>query len=310
MLNVLKLSDMKRLLMTLSLILVASVVSAQNHLITRADVYLGNEGLVFPDLTTRIAVDVTVASEEFVAGPYARYAQKYLGVRASLSDKTTHEITSAEISLLDGASFPVAGQLPEDKSYSEGYFGSDREYARILPDRLNAGVVTTEQAAQSAANEIFRLRRQRLDLISGEEGENVFGAGLKAALDELYALENAYTSLFLGKRVVSTTVRRYVVLPDAEHKSYIVCRFSEVDGLLPSNDLSGDVVLLQIRPSGKDAVQGLREAGEKEQSILYRVADNSECLLIWGTSEIAHSVLPLYPFGRNVKVALPQQGKK
>lgn len=301
---------MKRLLMTLALMLVACVVSAQNHLITRADVYLDGNNLVFPDLTTRIAVDVTVSSEEFVAGPYARYAQKYLGVRASLSDKTTHEITSAEISLLEGASFPVAGSLPKNERSAEGYFGSDIDYARILPDRLSSGAVTTEQAAQSAANEIFRLRRQRLDLISGEEGENVFGAGLKAALDELYALEEAYTSLFLGKRVVSTTSRRYVVQPDAEHKSYIVCRFSSLDGLLPSTDLTGDVVLLQIRPSGRDAVEGLREAGEKEQSMLYRVADNSECLLIWGADEIAHSVLPLYTFGRDVKVALPQQGKK
>ncbi len=300
---------MKKLLPTLLLLLIAYTVSAQNHLITRAEVYQGADGLVFPDLTTNIAVDLTVTSERFVAGPYARYAQKYLGVRASLSDKATYEITDARISLLDGVSYPLAEELPAPTRIVEGYFGGDEEYARILPDRMNASPVSAEQAAQHAAEEIFRLRRQRLELISGDEGENVFGAGLQAALDELYALENSYTALFLGKRVIETKCRRYVIQPDVEHKSYIVCRFSDVDGLLPSTDLSGDVVLLRITPSGSDAVQGVREALPKESSMAYRIADNSECMLLWGTSEVAHAVLPLFTFGRDVKVAVPQSKK-
>ena len=170
---------------------------------------------------------------------------------------------------------------------------------------MSAANVDSENAARSAAAEIFRLRRQRLDLITGEAGENVFGAGLAAALEELHELENAYTELFLGKHSVVTETRRYTVTPSANRTSYIVCRFSMQTGVLPAGDLTGDMVLLQIRPTGEPAVN-LRAAGDKERSVAtMRVADNSVCTLVVNSDEIAQSVLPLLVYGKDVRVAVP-----
>ena len=87
-------------------------------------------------------------------------------------------------------------------------------------------VLALEDAAREAANTIFSLRRHRIELITGEAGENVFGEGLKAALAEIERLEQSYLELFLGKRVVTTETRRYVVYPQSDKKQYIVCRFS------------------------------------------------------------------------------------
>jgi hypothetical protein len=39
-------------------------------------------------------------------------------------------------------------------------------------------VQTTEEQAAATAEMIFSLRKHRLDLITGEAGENVFGGGL------------------------------------------------------------------------------------------------------------------------------------
>ena len=296
---------MKKHLLIIAAMMLAGAAAAQNYTITEASVREGANGIVLPDLTTTLAVDITVTSEQVIAGPYARYAQKYLGVRAPLSDKTTYEISAARVALLGNEqAYPVAGPLPARRERSEGFDGTATEFARILPDRMSAANIDTENAARSAAAEIFKIRRQRRDLITGETGENVFGAGLKVALDELQALERAYTELFLGKHVVATETRRYTVSPVADRTSYIVCRFASQTGLLPANDLSGDVVLLQIRPTGEPAVQGLRQASSKERSVTMRVADNSVCTVVVNSDEVTQSVLPLFVFGKDVNIAV------
>lgn len=296
---------MKRHIMIMAAMMLAGTAAAQNYTITRAAAYESQGSVVLPDLTTTLAVDLTVTTERVIAGPYARYAQKYLGVRAPLSDKTTHEITAAEVALLGSeAAYPVAGPLPGARETAAGFDGSPTEFAKILPDRMSSANVDTENAARAAANEIFKLRRQIRDLVTGETGENVFGAGLKVALDELHALERAYTELFLGKHVVTTETRRYTVNPVADRTSYIVCRFASQTGLLPSTDITGDVVLLQIRPTGEPAVQGLREASSKERSVKMRVADNSVCTVVVNSYDIAQTVLPIFVFGKDVDIAV------
>ena len=167
-------------------------------------------------------------------------------------------------------------------------------------------ILSLEDAARSAAEQIFALRRHRLELITGEAGEHVFGEGLKSALNEIDRLEQEYLELFLGKQVRTTAGYRYLVYPSADKKQYIFCRFSPAAGLLPENDLSGDMVVLQIEPSGNTSCSV--EAGPKESSVVMcRVADPSTCTVIAGGQEYARAVLPLFEFGRTVRVALPRR---
>ena len=98
-----------------------------------------------------------------------------------------------------------------------------------------------------------------------------------------------------------------MVYPQTDKKQYIVCRFSPAGGLLPENDLSGDIVLLQIEPSGAEAGAGL-EAGPKETNVVRcRVADPSTCTVLSGGQEYARTVLPVFEFGRTINVALPRR---
>lgn len=43
--------------------------------------------------STTISLDVEAVQEKFYAGPYARYAEKYLGIKARQTDETTFQIT-------------------------------------------------------------------------------------------------------------------------------------------------------------------------------------------------------------------------
>lgn len=297
---------MKCKLLALALLL-AGGATAQNPYIALQGATETVEGIRISQLRTILAVDITVECDRILTGPYARYAQKYLGVRAALADKTTWSLTGAQIALLDGATYLNATAPNAGTTQVQNYLDSQEEFQRLPSDKLDMTTPSLEDAARMAAERVFSLRRHRLELITGEAGENVFGEGLKAALAELDRQEQAYLELFFGKHVVTTSTRRYVVYPQSEKNQYIVCRFSPAAGLLPENDLSGDIVLLQIEPSGAPVAADL-EAGPKETNVVTcRVADPSTCTVLSGGHEYARSVLPVFEFGRTINVALPRR---
>lgn len=297
---------MKRLLLVLALVATTAGVTAQNPYIALQGATEGADGIAVSQPRTILAVDVRVACETIVAGPYARYAQKYLGVRAPLTDKTIWTVEGASVALLDPAAAFAADSPAGPSTAVVSHAEADGEFPRMPVDKSSATVLALEDAARDAANAIFSLRRHRVELITGEAGENVFGEGLRAALDEIARLEQGYLELFLGKRIVSAESRRYVVSPQADKKQYVVCRFTASEGLLPASDLSGDMVVLQIDPSGNLASD--LEAGPKESSVVAcRLADPSVCTVVCGGREYARTVLPIFEFGRTIQVALPRR---
>lgn len=296
---------MKLRLLTLLLLCCGTAATAQNPYIVLEGATESASGISVSMPQSVIAVDLKVECTTVLCGPYARYAQKYLGVRAPLTDKTTWSIAGARIALAGNAVFEAPAPAP-DATEVLSHIHSERGFAALQPDKSSTMVLSLEDAAQSAADQIFALRRHRLELITGEAGEHVFGEGLKSALAEIDRLEQEYLELFLGKQVLTTCEHRYLIYPSADKKQYVFCRFSPAAGLLPENDLSGDMVLLQIEPSGNTACSV--EAGPKEQNVVKcRVADPATCTVIAAGREYARTVLPLFEFGRTVRVALPRR---
>lgn len=296
---------MKSGLLALAL-LVCGGAAAQNPYIALQGAVETAGGIVVSQPRTVLAVDVTAERDVTLSGPYARYAQKFLGVRAPLTDKTAWSVTGASVALLDAGACLDAPAPAEPSRSVMTYATADDEFPRLQADKNDMTVMALEDAAREAANTLFSLRKHRLELITGEAGENVFGEGLKAALAEIERLEQGYLELFLGKRIVTTETRRYVVDPTADKKQYIVCRFSPAEGLLPESDLSGDMVLLQIEPSG-DTATALEASAKETNVVACRVADPSVCSVIFGGRVYARKVLPLFEFGRTINVALPRR---
>ena len=75
---------MKLRLLAFALLLTGGV-SAQNPYIALQGVNETASGVAIAQPRTILAVDVTVERDLTFTGPYARYAQKYLGVRAPTS---------------------------------------------------------------------------------------------------------------------------------------------------------------------------------------------------------------------------------
>ena len=222
-----------------------------------------------------------------MVGPYARYAQKFLNMRGSLVDKTVYSLKGVKLAVTGGEDV-IADAVPAAEVTETSYMGSASEFAKVLPDRMSATAVSEEEAAANAAQAIFSIRKHRMDLITGEAGENVFGAGLKDALAALDAAEQEYLELFFGKRVVTTSVER-VVIPMVEGvQSYAVARISSSAGVVAADAKDGDAVTLEVAPSGRARLSSIVEADPKSKTaVKVRVADPS---------------LPLFEMGRTAYI--------
>lgn len=287
-------------------VLMTGSVAAQSHRVARAGAFEENGRVEVGIPTSPLAVDLTVEKEVVTVGPYARYAQKFLGVRGALSDKTLYSIKTAHVALLDRDA-ATATAVPAGEMRATSYLGDAETFSRVPFDKRTLTDETLETAARNAANTLFAIRRHRMELITSEAGEHVFGAGLQAALAELDRQEQAYTELFLGKRVTTTSVERITVVPDAGKQRYILCRFSPERGLLPGNDLTGDVVVLQLDKDSDGAFALTPAPPKAPRTATYRVAADVVCTVYCGVEELTRATLPLFEFGRDVELALPNK---
>lgn len=296
---------MKRIISLMSLAVLACGAATAQNTPYKAVVgtYVDASGaLAVSDPSTSVAVDLIVEKEQTVVGPYARYAQKFLNMRGSLVDKTVYSLKGVKLAVTGGEDV-IADAVPAAEVTETSYMGSASEFAKVLPDRMSATAVSEEEAAANAAQAIFSIRKHRMDLITGEAGENVFGAGLKDALAALDAAEQEYLELFFGKRVVTTSVER-VVIPMVEGvQSYAVARISSSAGVVAADAKDGDAVTLEVAPSGRARLSSIVEADPKSKTaVKVRVADPSTCTVKVGDKVLMSAVLPLFEMGRTAYI--------
>ncbi len=296
---------MKRIISLMSLAVLACGAATAQNTPYKAVVgtYVDASGaLAVSDPSTSVAVDLIVEKEQTVVGPYARYAQKFLNMRGSLVDKTVYSLKGVKLAVTGGEDV-IADAVPAAEVTETSYMGSASEFAKVLPDRMSATAVSEEEAAANAAQAIFSIRKHRMDLITGEAGENVFGAGLKDALAALDAAEQEYLELFFGKRVVTTSVER-VVIPMIEGvQSYAVARISSSAGVVAADAKDGDSVTLEVAPSGRARLSSIVEADPKSKTaVKVRVADPSTCTVKVGDKVLTSAVLPLFEMGRTAYI--------
>lgn len=281
---------MKRFFAILALVTLAATSSAQT---IKAGLY-DSKGVAVVAEVDPVVVNVTlrVATEQFTPGIYARYAQKYLGKRATLSEYSSIELIDGRLAL--GTAEKVAPKVAQEP------------YALPLStNRLNATAQTTEEQAAATAELLFSLRKHRLDLITGEAGENVFGAGLKAALDEIARMEREYLDMFYGSKSVSEQLYTFNVTITPDKNEYMVCRFSDKVGIVPADDLSGRPIVVKVETAKHKEYAELKPLGPKDKvSAEYLIVPQSKCSLIGETTlmDTLDFASPLY--GKSV-VALP-----
>lgn len=268
--------------------------SAQQVVKQRIGTYKESGNVVVSEATTTLVVDLTVECEEFEAGVYARYAQKYFGKRASLVSRMSYTLVGGDVAVLDAPSYYAApANIVTESVVTAG--------DKVMVDRLAANELTQEEAAKRAAERIFELRAARQDILLGEYGDGVYGAGLEAALREIERLENEYLKLFYGTRTVTTTSHRYIMPVSADMPNNVIARFNSEEGLLAKDNVAGDIVMVSVTPSEMSY-----PASNPKGTVAYRYANNANVVVSFAQEVLARRVLPIFEFGETVYFVMPK----
>lgn len=272
----------------------ATDAMAQQIVKQRIGTYKEDGNVVVSEAVTTLAVDLSIECVEFEAGPYARYAQKFLGKRASLISYTAYDIVAADVAVAANAEYYVPATL---KSTTEEVRPGDM----IAVDRSTTEEQSTEEAAREAAERLYELRTTRQEIILGEYGDGVYGAGLEAALREIDRLESEYTALFFGTRTITTTHHRIAMQVSAESPNSVIARFNSEEGLLDKDNVAGDIIMVSITPSDMSY-----PVGDAKGQVAMRYANNATVVVSYASEPLAKRVLPIFEFGATVYYAMPR----
>ena len=282
------------ILLAVLFVSLACDASAQQVVKKRIGTYKESGNVVVSEATTTLVVDLVVECEEFEAGVYARYAQKYFGQRASLVSRVSYSLVGGDVAVLDAPSYYAESTVAE--SMTDISLGDE-----VSVDRLAVGELTQEEAAKRAAERIYELRIARQDLLLCEYGDGVYGAGLEAALKEIDRLEREYLKLFYGSRVVTTTTHRYTMPVSADVPNSVIARFNGDEGLLAKDNVAGDIVIVSITPSDMSY-----PASDPKGTVAYRYANNATVVVSLAQDKLACRVLPIFEFGETVYYVMPK----
>ena len=302
--------------------------------------------------STVISLDVEAVQEKFYAGPYAKYAEKYLGIKPRMKDENTVQLTQIrmtplvepdqtrrysvdvkkrveEATLMKLASggfvtfadakhgdqtvwrFPteekgdfsgkgVSSNLTSGSTTLYRKDNKESAYNRIAVQQDMVIEKTLEQKAAETAAMILKLRKQRLQIVTGDTDATYSGEAMGAAIEELTRLENEYMTLFTGYSEKQPQHMTFEVIPDPskENQMYVVFRMSEAGGLVPADNLSGKPVVMEIVPQAFAQTEVKEEKKSKDVGVYYRIPAACTVKLLDGMDLIFQTRMPIYQLGQ------------
>lgn len=323
-----------------SLILLSCAMSV-SMAIAQVDAYEQTNGGVIDGYTlprTVLNVVVTQEREVLMRGPYARYASQYLGIiGAAQTDKQIYRVLDVQV--LPGQEpdpqytyfFDSKSGVPtkvfswlkqgsgledsskQDVNFDDAKLGNQNPFhdvgatifsgvgGSLSVERTSSVAKNPEQMAAEAAATIFKIRQKRIEIICAEQGENVFGAGLEAALKEMDRLENEYLSLFVGKRYTQVTKKVFSVVPELGQNRVVACRFSIDKGVVDASDVSASPINVELAVS-KDVMP--IEAKSNSRMMSVRVPKMVTVKVVLNDAVLDTERVAVYQFGEVIKVPI------
>lgn len=311
--------------------------------------------------STTINLNVTAEKENFIAGPYAKYAQKYLGAPARSANAVSYslkevsvkpyvEIDPAETYNLKGAGesalsasflqmcsqgivlYSDSKESKKDEWRFPSTASEDAFSSKDLGENLTSATTTLyknvksgngfskvavqqsevvekslEKKAAEAAQRIFDLRKSRIQIVTGDTDATYSGEAMGAALKEITRLEQEYLSLFYGISETSLQKMNFDVVPTVTNpkQMYVAFRLSETEGLLPSSDVTGRPIILELVTEQKATVPEMAAAKKSSGlQVTYRIPVTVTAKLIDNQKVLLQTRIPVYQLGTKMTITL------
>jgi len=233
---------------------------AQTKVVKKNAVKANNFGITYSLPKTQLIVDAEVTKVTCKAGPYYKYAEKYLGVKDAITeDKVYYEL--GKLSLINkGIPDPDNTYIVEFKSGTvapyaylteEGllcsinadYTPDESELETIKKNGQGPVKVTdasvfseellmagsTARQAEVAAKQIYRIRESRLNILTGD-ADNLppDGEAMKLVIQQLEEQEKALSNLFTGILTKETSHYEVSITPYDNLDKEVLFRFSRM----------------------------------------------------------------------------------
>ena len=233
------------------------------------------EGIAYFLPKTAVEVNVIATRVKYTPGDFCQYANRYLKINNVTSESSTEwEIKKIEVrtigvpdstkayiiklsdkslmsdievtdnSIIKAINTSVPKSEPANYVLEKSQPGEDgRKY--MTEEILTAG--STAKMAELTAKEIYDIRESKNLILRGQaDAMPKDGASLKLIMDNLDKQEKALTEMFIGKRVTEDKLFTAFILPEKEATNAAILRFSKKLGVLPSDNLAGEPIYINI----------------------------------------------------------------
>ena len=331
---------MRKIVFTISFLSLFLSSFGQMSLIKISGAKGSDTGLSYFLPKTMLIVEVEATKTTIKAGQYAKYAEKFLGIK----DAPTEDMN---LFSMDNITLETCGEVDKNEGYMLQYKSSNIPYMYLTqegvicsvnmePDESYNTVCTPElpapkiiqpfstnqnallseeylmsgsslKMAEVAAKQIYRIRESRQDiLMSDAENMPKDGEALKFMLSQLDEKEKALMAMFTGNIQKEKIYYLYKVdIADAPD-SQILFRFSKYMGAVDKNNLSGEPVYLDLKITDKKELEEPNAKEKKkaeEPGIMYNVPGKAVATIRVGRKNIVSQEFLFTQLG--VKSALP-----
>lgn len=265
----------KKFILPLFLIL-TSFVSAQKTVRVNA-IKANDYGVVYSLPKTSFVIKLLVKKTTYQRGDFYPYAQRYLAVENPITEnRVVHTLEDIEVTnvgipdksnsfmiefrqkslepfvyLREDGLIAAVNTEPENEPKvettvpaGETAIGNSRRY--FSQETLMAG--STAKQAELVARQIFDLRRNRSDILSGEAANMPpDGNAYNVVMEEINRQEKALTELFSGSVQTEYFIVSYTIIPEKSNiNGEVIARFSEKLGPVDADNLAGKPIYLSL----------------------------------------------------------------
>lgn len=322
---------MKYTILTFGFLLCTVTAAAQTVVDKVIPTNASGDGITYSLPKTSFIVNAEVTKVTVKAGPYYRYAERYLGEKSvATEDLVYYELGKLtienkgvpdtdnvyRIAFKQKTVAPFA-YLTRDgllcainEEYTPEFEDKERRVEQKNVSLSPTSVYTEEllvagsvaKQAEVAARQIYHLRESRTDILTGD-ADNLppDGEAMKIVINKLEEQEKALTKLFLGTETRETDYFDVTIVPEDELEKEVLFRFSTKLGILDEDDLGGEPVYMNLTAIERAPELDPKEAEKKAKAIkggiVYNVPGRGRVEIIWQNKTLLKKETSVVQFG-------------
>lgn len=327
---------MKNFIIIVSLLFSAHL-AAQTKVVKKSAVKSNNFGITYSLPKTSLLISADLTKVTCKAGPYYKYAEKYLGVKDAIAeDNVYYELGKIRVEnkgipdpdntfiveFKAGTVAPYA-YLTEDGllcTINADFAGDESvknvaKVAEVPVEVADASVYTEElllagsvsEQAKVASKQIYRIRESRMNILTGE-ADNVppDGEAMKLVIKQLEEQEKMLVSLFIGTKSKETSVYNTTIVPTGDIERDVLFRFSRLLGIVKADDLGGTPVYLTLKAVDRAPELAPKEAEKKEKSmkgLIYNIPGKATVDIVMNKVSLYKGEFQITQFGTRESLA-------